>query len=141
MGRYTILVMGLPGSGKTTLATALSKVLGASHLNADEIRKQHDDWDFSREGRIRQASRMKERCTITSSHYDVCDFVAALREQREILNPDFIIWMNTVTEGRYEDTNKAFEPPANADIILTNWGYDAHDIARRIWHWIRPTRA
>ena len=54
-----ILVCGLPGAGKTFLSTRLAKRIGAVHLNADDIRKKFDDWDFSIEGRQRQADRMK----------------------------------------------------------------------------------
>ena len=55
-----ILVMGLPGAGKTTLADEMAPLLNAKRLNADEVRKAANDWDFSEEGRVRQAKRMAE---------------------------------------------------------------------------------
>ena len=55
-----ILIMGLPGAGKTTLAEELAPKLNAKRLNADEVRKEANDWDFSEEGRKRQAKRMAD---------------------------------------------------------------------------------
>ena len=54
-----ILIMGLPGAGKTTLAEKLVKKIDAIWINADEVRRKYNDWDFSNEGRLRQANRMK----------------------------------------------------------------------------------
>ncbi len=133
MGRKVVLVMGLPGSGKTILAKQLSSALAARHFNADEIRALNNDWDFSYAGRIRQAERMKNYAMLSSSYYDICDFVAALRKQRDILNADFVIWMDTIKTGRFEDTNKAFEDPSSeADLIITNWEYDINSIVSKI---------
>ena len=100
-----ILIMGLPGTGKTTLANELVKFLPIIHLNADEIRKYFDDWDFSKEGRLRQAKRMKRLSDFVLSEklYALTDFVCPLDETRKILNPDIIIWMDTEKKGRYEN--------------------------------------
>lgn len=112
-----ILIMGLPGSGKTTLASELVKLIGAAWLNADEIRKKENDWDFSDEGRKRQALRMYN----LSKKYEkngkivVADFVCPIPETRELFNPDYIIWVDTIKKGRFEDTNKLFVPPENYD--------------------------
>lgn len=108
--------MGLPGSGKTTLADALSHALDAAWLNADALRRAFDDWDFSEEGRLRQSTRMAALANLSCKKYVVADFVAALLQQREIFSPDFIIWMNTIRSGRYEDTNQAFQPPTDYNI-------------------------
>ena len=108
-----ILIMGLPGTGKTTLAKELLKLLPVVHLNADEIRGYFDDWDFSEAGRIRQAERMKRLSDFVVSQkiFAVTDFVCPLVKTRNILNPDIVIWMNTEKKGRYEDTNKVFQSP------------------------------
>lgn len=105
-----VLVMGLPGSGKTTLCRKLLKHFdGATHLNADTIRGQVDDWDFSREGRLRQAHRMKALSSGPGLY--LVDMVAALKDQRDILEPDIVIHMDTIQASRFEDTNQAFEAP------------------------------
>lgn len=124
-----ILVMGLPGSGKTTLAAAIVAQLGTSVLwiNADELRKQHNDWDFSETGRIRQSQRMAALANASNADYVVCDFVAALPIQREIFAADYVIWVDTITESRFEDTNQAFISPEVHDFRVTTqdaetWG-------------------
>ena len=105
-----ILIMGLPGSGKTTLALELTNMLNAEWLNADVIRKKENDWDFSEEGRKRQARRMFN----LSEKYKklgkivIADFVCPLPETRKLFNPDYLIWIDTIKEGRFSDTNKLF---------------------------------
>lgn len=132
-----ILIMGLPGSGKTYFAERLKKYLEdnssldsmpkyrmaqyelppihykskVTWFNADEIRKKFNDWDFSREGRIRQSLRMAEFALKCTDDYVICDFVAPLPEMRHNFKADWTIWMDTIDAGRYEDTNKAFVSP------------------------------
>ena len=111
-----ILIFGLPGSGKGTLARELAYHFLVPHFNADTIRGAYDDWDFSDEGRQRQLDRMK------SYEFGIVDFVCPKERFREELNADFVIWMDTIEEGRFEDTNKAFEPPVDQyDIRITKW--------------------
>lgn len=115
-----ILVMGLPGSGKTHFASRLSKHLNCAWFNADEVRKMANDWSFSDEGRIRQAYRMRNIADFESDigNTVVCDFVCPTEETREIFEPDFLIWINTIDKGRFEDTNSVFTPPQTCDIIV-----------------------
>ena len=131
-----ILIMGLPGTGKTYLSKELKKVMPIIHLNADEIRKQFDDWDFSKEGRLRQADRMKRFSDYIFSEKisPLADFVCPLEETRKILNPDIIIWMDTEKKGRFENTNKIFQKPKKFHFRITtkNAKYWSNYIKERI---------
>lgn len=120
-----ILVMGLPGSGKTTFSEELVKRLMLKHtvkwFNADAVRKEYNDWDFTPEGRLRQVKRMREMADKSGADYAICDFVCPTDEYRKIFEADYLIWMDTIEEGRFADTNKLFEPPTNYNIRIRNW--------------------
>ena len=109
--------MGLPGSGKTTFARELMEQLGktnktAAWFNADDVRNMHNDWDFSPEGRIRQAERMRRlSMEFYQNDFIICDFVAPTKEIRNIFSADYVVWMNTEENSQYEDTNAIFEKP------------------------------
>ena len=113
--------MGLPGAGKTTLANELAPLLDAKRLNADEVRKAADDWDFSIEGRIRQAKRMYKLALNLKNqgNYVVADFICPTPEARSLFPADFIIWVDTIKEGRFEDTNQMFIKPEKYDFHVT----------------------
>jgi len=119
-----ILIMGLPGSGKTTLAQAMAEQLGAVHLNADVVRSQFNDWNFDIDSRERQARRMSDLAEVALKYNDyvVVDFVCPTEETRRLFNPDHIIWMDTIDRGRYEDTNRIFEEPKDYLYKITTWG-------------------
>lgn len=112
--------MGLPGSGKSGLAIKLHSFLPDSvRLNADVVRRETDDWDFSLDGRIRQAVRMRNKAEYYKKcQYVIADFVAPLNIHRKIFDPDILIWMNTIQFSEYEDTNKIFEPPEKYDFMI-----------------------
>jgi len=136
-----ILIMGLPGSGKTYFAEHLKKIIEeysktinensltpfldskvkVGWLNADEVRKKYNDWDFSYEGRIRQSKRMAELAEkeMSNKDYVICDFVAPLVEMRNNFKADWTIWIDTIEKGRFEDTNKVFVPPEIYDFRIT----------------------
>ena len=123
-----ILIMGLPGSGKTTLASELVPLLKAKWINNDKVRKAANDWDFSEEGRVRQAKRMAEAALILKAegHYVIADFIAPTPEARSLFPADFTVWVDTIKEGRFEDTNQMFVNPKNFDFHVTtqdakNW--------------------
>ena len=128
---FKILVMGLSGSGKTTLAEQLCESLGAEHLNADSIREEYKDWDFSESGRLRQAERMKELAEKSSNKYVVMDFICPLDKGREIINADYTIWMDTIKSCKYQDTNIAFNSPKNAHKI-TNFDYNVNNLIKNL---------
>lgn len=134
-----ILIMGLPGSGKTYLAERLKRYLEAhmnpinehslrpiadaqvtvAWLNADEVRKHYNDWDFSREGRIRQSIRMRDLADESNTDYCIVDFVAPLVEMRNNFKADWTVWIDTIDRGRFEDTNRVFVPPDQYDFRIT----------------------
>ena len=113
--------MGLPGAGKTTLADKLAPKLYAKRLNADEVRKAANDWDFSEEGRKRQAKRMAELALELKNqgNYVVADFICPTPEARKLFPADFVIWVDTIKEGRFDDTNQMFVKPEKFDFHVT----------------------
>lgn len=123
-----ILIFGLPGSGKSFLAEKLCSYLGdkVEWINADKVREEANDWDFTIEGRDRQANRMRLLAyQATSENRNViADFVCPTKWNRKEFDADYTIWMNTIKTGRYEDTNKMFEEPKNPDFIVTHFEAD-----------------
>ena len=124
--------MGLPGSGKTTLANELGPLLNAERLNADEVRKKANDWDFSEEGRKRQAKRMANLALDLKKdgNYVVADFICPTPEARDLFPADYIIWVDTIKKGRFDDTNKMFVKPDKYDFHVTS--QDAKNWAPKI---------
>ena len=116
-----ILVMGLPGAGKTTLANEMAPMLNAKRLNADEVRKEANDWDFSEEGRKRQAKRMADfaKKIKDKKNYVVADFICPTPEARSLFPADYIIWVDTIKKGRFDDTNKMFVKPEKFNFHVT----------------------
>jgi adenylylsulfate kinase-like enzyme/phosphopantetheine adenylyltransferase len=126
-----ILVCGLPTSGKTTLSKNIALKLRnldyeVDYYNADELRKQFNDWDFSPEGRERQAHRMKDLSLKSTADYVICDFVAPTEMLRTIFNADFTVWVDTIIQSPYEDTNKLFEAPKTFDYRVDHQYSDFH---------------
>ena len=128
-----ILIMGLPGSGKTTLASELVPLLKAKWINADDVRKEANDWDFSAEGRTRQAKRMwtKAQEYKNQGNHVVADFICPTPAARALFPADFIIWVDTIKEGRFDDTNKMFIKPDKFDFHVTT--QDAKNWAPKIF--------
>ncbi len=124
-----ILIFGLPGSGKSTLAEPFAELIGGVHINADAVRTKYDDWDFSIQGRIRQAQRMRYLSdgVVMAGKVAIADFVCPTEAARLEYNPDFTVWMNTISEGRFEDTNAMFEQPPTCDYVVSKWFTDTHD--------------
>tara|TARA_B100000073_G_scaffold38384_1_gene28816 strand:- start:520 stop:975 length:456 start_codon:yes stop_codon:yes gene_type:complete len=114
-----ILIMGLPGSGKTWLGEKLGKHFGVPFWDADDVRKIYNDWDFSPSGRERQALRMRKLSELNPT--SIAAFVAPLPGYRTFFFPDLLIWMDTVEKSEYEDTNKLFKPPQKYDLRITKW--------------------
>ena len=131
-----ILIMGLPGSGKTTLASKLVPLLNAKWLNNDKVRREANDWDFSEEARIRQAKRMADLAEKykKEGHYVVADFICPTPKARELFNADYVVWVDTIDKGRFEDTNKMFVKPEKFDFKVTSKNAEiwAEQIAEKI---------
>ena len=113
--------MGLPGSGKTTLASELAPLINAKRINADEVRKSANDWDFSEQGRKRQAKRMSDlaKKKKQEGHNIIADFICPTPEARALFSADYVIWLDTIKEGRFDDTNKMFIKPKKFDFKVT----------------------
>lgn len=135
-----ILVMGLPGSGKTTLAQILARKLGAVHWNADAVRSNvNKDLGFSMDDRIEQARRMGWLCDqVTSAgHIAVADFVCPTFATRNAFDPDYLIFMDTISSGRFADTNALFERPTSEEIDFKINDFDAETHAEIVCRDIR----
>ena len=129
--------MGLPGSGKTTLAEELAPMFNAKRLNADEVRKEANDWDFSEDGRKRQAKRMSDfALNLKEQGFNVvADFICPTPEARSLFPADYVIWVDTIKEGRFDDTNKMFVKPDKYDFHVTT--QDAKNWAPKIYKEIK----
>ena len=114
--------MGLTGAGKTTLANELAKSIKSKRLNADQVRKAANDWDFSEEGRTRQAKRMSDAALKLKSegHNVIADFICPTPEARKLFPADYVICLETIKEGRFDDTNKMFVKPEKYDFHVTS---------------------
>jgi len=99
-----ILICGLPGSGKSTLAEPFAELIGGVWLNADKVRESYNDWDFSLEGRIRQAQRMRYLAdgVVKAGKIAVADFICPTKKARDEFGADYIVWMDTIKEGRFK---------------------------------------
>ena len=131
-----ILILGLPGAGKTYLAERLQKHLECAWFNADEVRRMANDWEFGEEARIRQARRMRNIADYEKGcgRTVICDFVCPTKLTRHIFEADYTVWMNTIDEGRFEDTNRMFEVPAMSDLVIDKFLTDKEieSVANRI---------
>lgn len=123
--------MGLPGAGKTYISERVSKILDCAWYNADNVRHMAKDWDFSKEGRVRQSQRMRTFADFEKSHDRnvICDFVCPTKETRKEFDADIVVWVNTIESGRFENTNSIFEPPKEVDFVVET-RYNDSDIKK-----------
>ena len=123
-----ILIMGLPGSGKTTLAAELKKRLDAEWIDADEVRKENNDWDFTNEGVLRQSRRMGILADKFKNNFVIADFVCPFEKGRKLFNADYIIWMDTIKKGRYPTFDKSFEIPKKYNFRIKEKKFNIEEI-------------
>jgi adenylylsulfate kinase len=132
-----IQIIGLPGSGKTELAKALKERINAIHLNADEVRATvNSDLGFTPEDRLEQARRMGEMARLIAKQGVapvIVDFVCPTELTRAAFGkPDILVYMKTIKEGRFEDTNRMFEEPINFDVVYNDHELDPDQKATQI---------
>ncbi|HEY4351241.1 MAG TPA: adenylyl-sulfate kinase [Paraburkholderia sp.] len=138
-----ILVMGLPGAGKTTLSKVLAPRLNAVHFNADEVRANiNKDLGFSEVDRIEQARRMGWLCdrVVQVGGYAIADFICPTPDTRTAFSCDnepFVIWMDRIKQGPFEDTNRLFVPPDHCDLRVTAEGTPEYWAEQAVVH-LRP---
>jgi hypothetical protein len=141
-----ILVMGLPGAGKTTLARELAPLLNAVIFNADEVREHiNSELGFSIDDRITHARRMGWMCdrVVEAGGVAIADFICPTRDTRAAFGDSFVVWVDRIKEGRFADTNSLFQPPEEVDYRVTaDHGprYWAEQIARKIQPDFDPQR-
>tara|TARA_Y100000589_G_C26752036_1_gene466166 strand:- start:83 stop:517 length:435 start_codon:yes stop_codon:yes gene_type:complete len=139
-----ILIFGLPGSGKTTLAKPFAKAIGGVHINADEVRKKFNDWDFTTSGRLRQADRMRQLAdkVVSEGRIAVADFVCPTIVTRNKFSPDYTVWMDTIKHSQYWDTNQMFEKPEyKVDYHISEWFDDTPtQLAEVVQSWIKKNK-
>ena len=125
-----ILICGLSGSGKSTLAEPFADLIGGIWLNANAVRKQYDDWDFSPKGRLRQTLRMAHIADgiVMAGKIAVADFICPTQTTRDWFNADYSIWMDTIKESKYEDTDVIFQKPDLKEVNyhVNEWFDDTH---------------
>jgi cytidyltransferase-like protein len=120
-----ILIMGLPGAGKTTLATALAPLLNAIVFNADAVRANLSrDLGFGLDDRIEHARRMRWMCdrVVEAGGTVIADFICPTEQTREVFGEAFTIWVDRISAGRFEDTNRMFVPPGRFDLRVSAEG-------------------
>ena len=123
-----VLIMALSGSGKTSTAVKLQDHLAKSgftsvHINSDRVRDATDNWSFDYEGRIDATKWMVKTAKqiLDEAKIDVViyDMIACLQEQRDILDADITLFMDTVRMSKYADTDAAFERPSGCGIVTS----------------------
>ena len=145
-----VLIFGQSGAGKTTLCEGIEWIMGdrVVHINADQIRHEADDWDFSEQGRWRQFRRMLNKANAVSDSGKIAlvDFICPYKSAREQFDADLTIFMSTVVNSKYEDTNQIFEWPewTEYDFDIHEWDEDdpvevCWSIGQRIWEDELPT--
>src|SRR5580704_9606996 len=114
-----ILIMGLPGAGKTTLANALAPLLNAVVFNADAVRANLSrDLGFSHEDRVEHARRMGWMCdrVIEAGGTVIADFICPTEQTRSVFGDAFTIWLDRIDAGRFADSNRMFVAPDKYDL-------------------------
>ena len=69
----------------------------------------------------------------THGRFVVCDFVCPTKATRKNFDADIVVWMDTIKESNYKDTDSIFEEPQNINLRISEWNqYNPKEVAKLI---------
>ena len=56
----------------------------------------------------------------SEGHNVIADFICPTPEARKLFPAEYVNWLDTIKEGRFDDTNKMFVKPEKYDFHITS---------------------